>query len=60
MCFAIVQTKIFTDHPIVYVSYVTVGLYYVPSRESLTNIRGLSVFFLLGRATVTNNPIRVP
>ena len=62
MCFAIVQTKIFTDHPVVYVSYVSVGPYYVPSasRPSLTNIRGLSVFFLLGRATVTNNPIRVP
>ena len=29
------------------------------SRLSLTNIRG-AVFFLLGRATVTNNPIRVP
>ena len=26
---------------------------------SLTNIRG-AVFFLLGRATVTNDPIRVP
>ena len=24
------------------------------------NIRGAVVFFLLGRATVTNNPIRVP
>ena len=29
------------------------------SRLSLTNISG-AVFFLLGRATVTNDPIRVP